>query len=98
MSISLDAESPGSPTSFEEQLRQYEFELKEKIAKQITRLFGISNVVVLAAVAIVFGFDQFLGPADRLITSEVIMALVGATTVQLGGIMFVIAKSIFPNK
>ncbi len=59
-------------------------------------LFGITNVVVLTALAFIFWVDQGLQSADRLITSEVIMTLIGATTVQLGGIMLIIAKSMFP--
>ncbi len=60
-------------------------------------LFSVTNSVVLLVVVLVFGFDQSLAPADRLVTSEVIMTLIGATAVQLGVIMVTIAKSMFPS-
>jgi hypothetical protein len=37
-------------------------------------------------------------PADRIITSQVIMALLGATTVQAGAIAAIIARYLFPGR
>jgi hypothetical protein len=37
-------------------------------------------------------------PADRIITSQVVMALLGATAVQVGAIAVIIAQYLFPGR
>ena len=93
--ISLEAEATAPASTFDQWLQRSEFKLKKALVHTMLWLFSISNAVVLAAVCIVFSFDQSLDPADRLITSEVIMTLIGATTVQLGVIMITVARSMF---
>ena len=97
--ISLRQTAPGKPESFEQALERDKFEHKKRLANHLTWLFSLSNIVVLIAVAIVYYNDLRLAdPSQRLITSEVIMTLIGATTVQLGAIMLTMAKSIFPTR
>ena len=65
-------------------------------------LFAVSNVFVLFGLGIVFGLDcvqlqaKLIAPTQRIITGPVVMSLLGATTVQLGTVIFTIARAIFP--
>lgn len=87
---------------------QRRFEMKsemlDKYASEIVGPFKNANVIVLFSVAALALIDFYLvlgkviSPADRLVSSEVIMALVGATTVQLGASMLVVAKGLFQPK
>lgn len=84
---------------------QRRFEMKsemlDKYAAEIVGPFKNANVTVLWGVAILAFIDvllvagKIITPGDRLVSSEVVMALVGATTVQLGASMFVVAKGLF---
>lgn len=77
--------------------------LKERVAGEILEIFKWANI---ATIALVVGFAIvdlvlfcFSVPGfERLITSEVIMALIGATVVQAGAAAFAIAISLFPRK
>lgn len=76
-------------------------ELRKSFAAKITWLFYITNVFVLIAISICFYFDVKLiesgkyTPADRLVQSEVIISIVGASTVQLGAIMIAFSRYLF---
>jgi hypothetical protein len=41
---------------------------------------------------------HLIAPGDRIIGGQVIMALLGATTVQVGTIAVVIARYLFPGR
>jgi hypothetical protein len=41
---------------------------------------------------------HLIAPGDRIITEKVIMALLGATTVQVGAIAAIIARYLFPGR
>ncbi len=57
-----------------------------------------ANFVTLLVMAGLVWLDQgnvashSIAPGDRIITSQVFMALLGATTVQVGSIAFIIAQ------
>jgi hypothetical protein len=80
-------------------LEEVKFQFKREFVKPLLWLFvGANSVIILLLV--ILGYAEwkavFQGrEIERLITSEVIMTMIGATTVQLGAIMFTIAKSIF---
>ena len=63
--------------------------LRQDVTKRIVRAFLQVNGVVLATVLVMFVVDcAFLGfgtvkAADRLVSTNVLMSLIGATTVQL---------------
>ena len=42
--------------------------------------------------------SKLITPGDRIITSQVFMALLGATTVQVGAIMVIITRYLFPGR
>jgi hypothetical protein len=41
---------------------------------------------------------SLITPADRIITGQVITALLGATAVQVGAIAVIIARYLFPQR
>jgi phage shock protein PspC (stress-responsive transcriptional regulator) len=101
--INLDEEATAVGLSVEQQIALGEHRLRKDIAKWILCVFIAANVVVLAGLAASFGFDVTLlrggtiAPADRIVTSEVLMTVIGGTTVQLGAVMYLIANYLFPS-
>ena len=69
--------------------------------KFVVITFGITNFVVLLAIGYFYNCDAYMlaekliTPADRLITTNVVMSLIGATAVQLGAVLFTAAKYLF---
>ena len=87
-----------------EELARGEADLRKDFAKKMLHLFYISNAGVMFFLAVLIGGDYcFLGakilqPGERVINSNVVMTLLGATTVQLATIMFSITGHLFPKK
>lgn len=79
-----------------------DLEIRKNFANRVMILFAIANVGALIGLAIVFWQDGALlaagltKPSDRIIDGHVIMALLGATTVQLGTVIYTITRAIFP--
>jgi hypothetical protein len=79
-------------------------DLRKWMAERIMPTFLWTNLLTLVAIGVLFIIDEFnvvrnIGtPRDRIITSQVIMALLGATTVQIGTIAVVIARYLFPGR
>jgi len=77
--------------------------LSEQVASEVLRLFRLSVVtmaaltVVLAAVDAVFIYIGTIGPADRLMTERVLLAVVGASIVQVGAAFAAIVLALFKN-
>ncbi len=67
-------------------------------------LFVISNVFVILGLGVAFWQDcaqprdHLIKPSERIISSGVVMALLGATTVQLGTVILTITRALFPNR
>jgi len=67
-------------------------------------LFSLVNGVALAVIAGLVWLDQsdraakLIAPGERIISNQVIMALPGATTVQVGTIAVIIARYLFPTR
>jgi hypothetical protein len=80
-----------------------ERELRKSAADRVINIFLVSNLAILAAVILASACDYLLifkgifRSDDRLISDKVIMALVGATTVQLGTVMLTIYRYLFPG-
>ena len=87
-----------------ERLDIEEWELRKTITTSIMNRFVTVNVSVLIIIAIIYIIDLFyifhkvITPADRVITSNIIIAIIGATTVQFGAIAFAISQWLFPKK
>lgn len=79
-------------------------EIRRRFADRVMWLFAGSNIFVLAGLAWVFHQDsvqlaaKLVLPAQRVIDGKVVMALLGATTVQLGTVVLTITKAVFPAK
>lgn len=96
------------PVSLDEEASEFNaaastFALRKDIAGKFQWLFGISNAVVLAFVCMIAVMDQVnlankvITPAERLVDKEVVLALLAATATQLGVIMYLITRYIFPQ-
>jgi hypothetical protein len=78
--------------------------MRESVGRQIMRTFIGANVVVLIALAVLAWLDQnnldshLITPGERLINSHVLMALLGATAVQVGSIAVFIARDLFSGR
>jgi hypothetical protein len=63
-----------------------------------------ADVVTLFCLGALVCLDQrnisysVIAPADRVVSSQVIMTLLGATTVQVGVIAAIIARYLFPGR
>jgi len=62
----------------------------------------LANVLTLAGVAYIFHADnanivaKAMNSDDRVITPRVVMAIVGATTIQLGALAITMGKYLYP--
>jgi hypothetical protein len=85
-------------------LRQQDANLRKHVAYWIIGTFIGANLVTLIALGLLAWLDQnniaskLIAPADRIISNQVFMSLLGATTVQVGAIMVIIARYLFPGR
>ena len=85
-----------------QQVIQGNLNMRQRMARGVGWTFGIANGVTLLGVAVLAGLDQWnmvhraFTTADRIVDQKVVMTLIGATTVQVGAISFVIARYLFP--
>ncbi len=74
------------------------------MAEYVVPTFKSANTVTLIALGVLVLLDEanicfhLVTPSDRIITSNVVMALLGATTVQLGSIAVIMARYLFPGR
>ena len=83
------------PVTVDEHIAISDATLREQMTNKLIRLFVGSNIVVLLLVIVVFVADIIRNTS--IINTNVIMALIGATTVQLGAIMVSISAYLFPK-
>jgi hypothetical protein len=85
-----------------QQVTQGDLDMRQRMARGVGWTFGIANGVTLLGVAVLAGLDQWnmvrgtITTADRIVDQKVVMTLIGATTVQVGAIAFIIARYLFP--
>lgn len=96
VSLGALSDSVGSVTERDE------FELRKQVVKLIMPMFKLANIAVLVLVFVCLAVDVAMGVIDvahaPLVTREVLMALIGATTIQLGTLALGIGKFLFPDK
>jgi hypothetical protein len=74
------------------------------MAKVVVPAFLWANGLTLVAIALLAILDEFniawdwITAGDRIISAQVIMTLLGATTVQVGAIAVLIARYLFPGR
>ena len=90
--------------SVQDRLRIGESTLRNELARKIIRTFVAVNSAVLLLI-IAFGVSdtilvvhKFVGPNERLITTQILLAIIGATTVQLGAIAITLSNWLFPKQ
>jgi hypothetical protein len=94
----------GAVLSVNDQIKLDDQRLRRWVGTRIVRVFIAANILTLLAIGSLAGLDQhnlehsFIMPADRIITHQVIIALPGATTVQVGAITMFIARNLFPTR
>ncbi len=85
-------------------LRQQDANLRKWMADRVVPAFLKANGWTLAAIAVLVVLDEIniathlIAPGDRIITEKVVIALLGATTVQVGAIAAIIARYLFPGR
>ena len=100
--ISLDARV-GALVTTDDQVALGDLEIRKTFARSVIGLFVVANVLVLIGLGAVFSVDclqiaaKQIAPDQRIVNSSVIIALLGATTVQLGAVVLTIARAIFPG-
>jgi hypothetical protein len=73
------------------------------VSRWIMWVFGTVNLVTIAFIIWLAFIDQaeitgkLIEPVDRVVNSQVIMSLLGATTVQLGTIALIMARYVFKD-
>ena len=104
VSLSLADEASQQGISVDDEIKRRNASLRERMAYWIIGAFIVANLATVAALGILAWLDQgniqskLIAPGDRIITSQVFMALLGATTVQVGAIMVIIARYLFPGR
>jgi hypothetical protein len=102
--ISLEKEAQRVGASVDDQIKLGDYELRKWMATRIVWTFVGGNIIAVIVVGALAGLDQFnigyslIAPADRIIDRQVIMTLLGATTVQVGAIAVIIAQYLFPGR
>lgn len=81
-------------------------EMRKGFLERVTRLFIWTNASVVFLIGLALAIDVYLishgylNPKEgdqRLVGEKVLLALIGATTVQLGGIAYMISSYLFPK-
>ena len=90
-------------TSVADQIALGDQDIRRRFANRVVWLFVLSNVFVMAGLGVAFWQDDaqlrdhLIKPTEKVIDSKVVMALLGASTVQLGAVIFTIARALFPS-
>jgi hypothetical protein len=104
MVVSLDREAAERVGPIEEREAEHRMRLREKVAQHVLNTFRVTNIVTLIAFGGLLILDEFnvwsglIAPGDRIITDRVFIALLGATTVQVGAVVYLMAKHLFPSQ
>ena len=102
--VSLDRVAEATVGSIHEWVARRTQYLREWVAGGIMVVFILANAAVLWIVLRLVQVDQdniaahLIAPSDRIITNQVIMALLGATAAQVGAIAVIIARYLFPGE
>jgi hypothetical protein len=102
--IRLNGEAEQDSLSVADRIALQDAELRQWMTNRMVRAFIWANGVTLAALGALVLLDEInigfrlIPPADRIVTHQVLMALLGATTVQVGTIAAIIARYLFPGR
>lgn len=85
-------------------IEEREHALRERVTEHIIPAFKWINIAVAIAIVVLALLDEaniWFGhpaPDGRVITPQVVMALLGATAVQMGSIAVIISRYLFPQR
>ena len=95
--LTVDQQIALGDAQVRQQVTQGNLDMRQRMARGVGWTFGIANGVTLLGVAVLAGLDQWnmvrgtITTADRIVDQKVVMTLIGATTVQVGAIAFIMA-------
>ena len=102
--VHLDKEAEREGLSVVDQIAPQDAEQRRAIAARMVQTFLAANVLTLLGVAVLVLLDEFnllsklASAGDRIITHQVIIGLLAATTVQVGAITVIVARYLFPGR
>jgi hypothetical protein len=102
--VSLGSVAEREGLSVADQIALQDAEQRKAITARMVQTFVAASAVTLLAVALLVVLDEFnlwtkLAPAgDRIITQQVIIGLLAATTVRVGAITVIIVRYLFPGR
>ncbi len=77
--------------------------VRTHVSYAVAGAFVLANMLTLAGVAYIFREDnrnivaKLITPSERVITSPVVMTIIGATTIQLGALALAMGKYLYPK-
>ncbi len=92
------------PITIAEKIALTDSRVRTHISYAVAGTFLMANLLILAGVAYVFHADdldlaaKIIAPKDRIVTADVLIAVVGGTTVQLGALAITMGKYLFPRQ
>lgn len=101
--VSLDSEANRVRLSVSDQIAVQDASLRRWMAVRVVWTFIVANAVTLIVIGGLAWLDQhdlsakLISPPDRIIDRQVILGLLGATTIQLGTIAAIMARYLFPG-
>lgn len=102
--VSLDREAQREGLTVSDQIALRDANLREWLANRVVPVFLKANVFTLIGLGVLVALDEvnltlhLITPADRIVGEHVVLALLGATTVQLGTVAALIARYLFPSR
>ncbi|MSO99506.1 MAG: hypothetical protein EXR07_00420 [Acetobacteraceae bacterium] len=102
--VSLDTAAARDIGPVAERIALQDADLPQWMARRIVWTFIAGNLATLAALGALALLDQvnigrhLIAPGDRIVSYQVVMALLGATTVPIGTIAAIIARYLFPGR
>jgi hypothetical protein len=97
----VDLQSAESQISVSDKIALQNAAIRRVVSYWIVGLFGTLNVITILVIIWLATLDQgniaakLIPASDRIVGTRVLIALLGATTVQLGTIAVIMARSVF---
>ena len=100
--LRLDDEVTSEKLTVRERVELSDAEMRKDVVKNLTSFFIKVNGFVIGGIFVMYVIDMILLFSGRepikIINTDVILAIIGGTTVQLGALMIIMGKYLFPPK
>lgn len=86
----------------DDEVKRGDLAIRRQFARNVMLLFAATNIFVMVGLGWLSVHEttaiaaKLMLPADHIVDAKVVMALLGATTVQLGTVVYTVARAIFP--